>query len=89
MIWLVSGATVTLNFCKKSIPRIGLATAACKKLEVNILPWNWIVLVMKPQEGIGFPFASLRRGLDGLLLEEQGTMLSVAPVSTKSLSFVN
>jgi hypothetical protein len=38
MIWLVSGATVILNFCKKSLPRMGPAMAACKKLEVNILP---------------------------------------------------
>ncbi len=71
------------------MPRMGPATAACKKLEVNILPWNWTVLVMKPQGGIGFPFASLRRGPDGLLLEKQGIMLNVAPVSTKNLSFVN
>ncbi len=62
-IWLVSGTTVILNLHKKSIPRIRPATAACKKLEVNILPWNWTVSVMKPQEGIGFPFAPLRRGL--------------------------
>jgi hypothetical protein len=44
---------------------------------------------MKPQEGICFPFAPWRRGPDGLLLEEQGIMLNVAPVSTKYLSFVN
>jgi hypothetical protein len=29
-IWLMSGATVTLNFLKKSMPRMGPATAACK-----------------------------------------------------------
>ncbi len=87
MIWLVSGATVTLNIHKKSMPRTRLASAACKKLEVNILHWNRAVLVMK--EGIGFLFVPLRRGPDGLLLEEQGTMLSVALVSTKNLSFVN
>jgi hypothetical protein len=68
---------------------MGPATAACKKPEVNILPWNWTVSVMKPQEGICFPFAPLRRGPDGLLFEEQGIMLNVAPVSTKNLSFVN
>jgi hypothetical protein len=28
--WLISGATVTLNFLKKSMPRMGPATAACK-----------------------------------------------------------
>jgi hypothetical protein len=38
MIWLVSKATVILNFLKKSIPRMGPATAACEKLEVKSLP---------------------------------------------------
>jgi hypothetical protein len=36
--WLISRATVTLNFLKKSMPRIGPATVACKKLEVKSLP---------------------------------------------------
>jgi hypothetical protein len=40
MIWLVSAATVILNFLKKSMPRMGPATAACKKLEEKSLPWN-------------------------------------------------
>jgi hypothetical protein len=44
---------------------------------------------MKPQEGIGCPSATLRRGPDGLEFLLQGTMLNVAPVSTKYLSFVN
>ncbi len=42
-IWLMSGETVTLNFLKKSMPRMGPATAACKKLDVKSLPWNWTV----------------------------------------------
>jgi hypothetical protein len=42
-IWLISGATVTLNFLKKSVPRMGPATAACKKLDVKSLPWNCTV----------------------------------------------
>ncbi len=37
-IWLISGATVTLNFLKKSMPSMGPATAACKKLDVKSLP---------------------------------------------------
>jgi hypothetical protein len=44
---------------------------------------------MKPQEGKGCPSAPLRRGPDGFKFLVQGTMLSVAPVSTKYLSFVN
>jgi hypothetical protein len=42
-IWLIAGATVTLNFLKKSMPRMGPATAACKKLDVKSLPWNCTV----------------------------------------------
>ncbi len=29
-IWLVSGATVTLNFLRKSMSKMGPATVACK-----------------------------------------------------------
>ncbi len=39
-IWLVYGATVTLNFLRKSMPRMGPATVACKNCEENSLPWN-------------------------------------------------
>ncbi len=44
---------------------------------------------INPQEGIGCPSAPLRRGPDGLEFAVQGTMLKVAPVSTKCLSLVN
>ncbi len=37
-IWLISGTTVTLNFLKKLMPRMGPATAACRKLAVKSLP---------------------------------------------------
>jgi hypothetical protein len=36
-IWLISGGTVALNFLKKSMPSMGPATAACKKLDVKSL----------------------------------------------------
>jgi hypothetical protein len=52
-IWLISGTAVTLNFLKKSMPKMGPATAACKKLDVKSLPWNSTVFCMNPQEGIG------------------------------------
>jgi len=42
---------------------------------------------MNPQVGIGFPFAPLRIGPDGLVLELCGTMLKVAPVATKKRFF--
>jgi hypothetical protein len=38
---------------------------------------------------MGWSSAPLRRGLDGLEFLLQGTMIKVAPVSTKYLSFVN
>jgi hypothetical protein len=37
-IWLVSGETMTLNFLKKSMSRMGPATAACRKFDVKSLP---------------------------------------------------
>ncbi len=43
---------------------------------------------MNPQEGIGCS-APLRRGPDGVVLELQGTILNVPPVSTKYLSRVS
>ncbi len=44
---------------------------------------------MKPLEGIGCPSVPLRRGPDGLEFWLQGTILKVAPVSTKYLSLVS
>jgi hypothetical protein len=44
---------------------------------------------MNPQEGLGWPSAPLRRGPDGLEFWLQGTMLKVAPVSTRYLSLVS
>jgi hypothetical protein len=79
-IWLISGTTVTLNFLKKSMPKMG---------PVKSLPWNCAGFLMKPQEGIGCPSAPLRRGPDGLEFWLQGTIFKDAPVSTRYLSFVN
>jgi hypothetical protein len=42
-IWLVSGATMTLNFLRKSMAKIRPATAACKNCKEKILPRNWTV----------------------------------------------
>ncbi len=44
---------------------------------------------MNPQEGTGCPSAPLRRGPDGVVLELQGTIINVAPVSNKYLSRVS
>ncbi len=85
--WLVSGATLILNFLKKAMPRMGPATAACKKLAVKSLPMNWTVSETNPQEGMGCLSAPFRRGPDVRAYDEQGTILRVAPVSTKYLLF--
>ena len=61
-----AGATVKLNFLRKSIPRMGPATAACKKVWLKSTPWKRTNLVTVPQVGIGSPFAPLRVGPDGL-----------------------
>ncbi len=57
---------MTLNFLKKSMPRMGPATGGlqntcCQKLALKLHSF-----IMKPQEGIGCPSAPLRRGPDGL-----------------------
>ncbi len=52
-IWLSSEETMTLNFLKKSMPRMGPATTACRKVDVKSLPWNCTVFLIKPQEGMG------------------------------------
>ncbi len=44
---------------------------------------------MKPQEGIGWPSEPLNKGLDEPALDVLRTILNVAPVSAKYLSFVN
>ncbi len=88
-IWLISGETITLNFLAKSMSRMGPATVACRKVDVKSLPWNCTVFLIKPQEGMGWTSAPLRRGPDGLEFWLQGTMLKVAPVSTQYLSLVN
>ncbi len=68
LTWLVSGATLILNFCKKTIPRMGPTTVACKKCEVKSFPENWTVFMMKSQEEMDEPFAPLSRGPDGFQL---------------------
>jgi hypothetical protein len=74
-IWLISGTTVTLNFLKQSMPRMGPATAACKKLDVKSLPRNCPIFSMKPQEGIGCPSAPFQKGMRwaGILVARHNT----------------
>jgi hypothetical protein len=74
-IWLISEETMTSNFLKRSMPRKGPATAACRKVDVKSLPRNYTIFWIKPQEGIGWLSAPLRRGPDGLEFWLQGTML--------------
>jgi hypothetical protein len=62
-----------------------LQKVRCKKFALKLHSFFSI----KPQEVMGCPSASLRRGSEGLEFGLQGTMLKVAPVSTKYLSLVN
>jgi hypothetical protein len=77
------------EFSQKVNAQNGTSHSSLQKLDVKSFPWNCTVFLMKPQEGIGYPSAPLRRGPDGLEFRLQGTMLKVAPVSTKYLSLVN
>jgi hypothetical protein len=76
------------EFLKKSMPRTGPATAAYKELDVKSLRWNCMVFFNETPRGDGLHICPLSRGPDGLEFWLQGTMLKVAPVSTKYLSFV-
>jgi hypothetical protein len=60
--WLVSGETVTLNFLKKSMPRMGPATAACKKLATKNLPWNCTVFFNETPRGDWLPICPFEKG---------------------------
>jgi hypothetical protein len=71
------------------MPRMGPATAACKNLEVKVCLGIGTVIVVNLQDGIGNPFAPLRRGPDGLAFDAHGKILNVAPVSTKYLFLEN
>jgi hypothetical protein len=85
--WLVSGATVTLNFFKELSP-MGNETSH-SGLQIIKFSWKLNSFSGKTQEGICKPFAPLRRGPDDFFLGWWGTMLNVAPVSTKYLSLVS
>jgi hypothetical protein len=61
-IWLISGTTVTLNFLKKSMPRMGPAAAACKKLDVKNLPLNCTVFFSKSPRGDWLPICPFEKG---------------------------
>jgi hypothetical protein len=61
-IWLISGETVTLNFLKKSMPRMGPAAAACKKLDVKYFPWNCTVFFNETPRGDRLPICPFEKG---------------------------
>ncbi len=56
------GIMEKLDFAKKSLPRIGVATAASKKSKSKFWPEKQTVQRRKPQEGIGLPLAPTRCG---------------------------
>jgi hypothetical protein len=74
----MSGETVTLNFLKKSMPRMGPATAACKKPGCKKFALELYSFFNETLRGDRLPIYPFEKGTRwaGILL--QGTMLNVA-----------
>ena len=76
-------STSRWNFCRKSTPRMWKSTAAKRKDQVYRRPFKLMVSRRRPQQGILWPPADLRRGPDGGSDEVKGRMLNEEPVSTR------
>ncbi len=61
-IWLSSGETMTLNFLKKSMPRMGPATAACRKVAVKRFALKLHSLLNKAPRGDGLAICFIEEG---------------------------
>ena len=55
-------STNKLNSVRKFAPRMGKATPACRKFQVNCRPPMLTVCLMDPQKGMGLPLALVRAG---------------------------
>ena len=55
-------STSKLNSVRKSAPRMGKATPACRKFQVNCRPPMLTDRRMDPQQGMGLPLALVRAG---------------------------
>jgi hypothetical protein len=73
------------NFARKSMPRIGVATAASKNSNSKLWPAKQTVRRRRPQAGIGLPLAPTRCRAVGSAELECGRIEIDAPESTKNL----
>jgi hypothetical protein len=82
---LLFGWDESSNFARKSMPRIGVATAASKKSNSKLWPVKQTVRRRRPQAEIGLPLAPTRCGPVGGAKLECGRIEIDAPESTKNL----
>ncbi len=81
----MAGIIESSNFARKSMPRIGVATAASKKSNSKLWSAKQTVRRRRPQAGIGLPLALTRCGPVGGAELECGRIEIDAPESTKNL----
>ena len=82
------GLIVSSNFAKKSIPSMGVATSASKKLKRKGWPLKRTAMLRKPQAGIVEPLAPIRCGPVDVVEDLNGKMESEAPESTKNFKLL-
>jgi hypothetical protein len=81
----LAGIIESSNLARKSMPRIGVATAASKKSNSKLWLAKQTVRRRRPQVGIGLPLAPTRCGAVGGAELECGRIEMDAPESTKNL----
>jgi hypothetical protein len=81
---LEEGSTKSLFEAKKSIPKMGLETAARMKLHRNMRRPKVRVFFTVPQEGMDFPSAPMSGVPEDGAREVCGNTLTAAPVSTRN-----
>ena len=80
-------STSKLNSARKSAPRMGKATPACRKFQVNCWPPILTDRRMDPQQGMGLPLALVRAGPVAGAVDWCGITEYTAPVSTRKDRF--
>jgi hypothetical protein len=86
---LEDGSTKSLLAAKKSIPRMGLETAARMKLHRNVRRPKVRVFLTVPQEGMDFPSAPMSGVPEEGAREVCGNTLTAAPVSTRNFCLLS
>jgi hypothetical protein len=86
---LEEGSTKSLLAARKSIPKMGLETAARMKLHRNVRRPKVSVFLTVPQEGMDFPSAPMRGVPEEGALEVCGNTLTATPVSTRNFCLLS